>query len=332
MVAGIGAALGAAGSIAGSFMSAGAQDEANKTNRMINMMNFMMRQQERQDAIDAANEQKLMAREGTTDASGNTTRYVPGEGWVSTLSARSRSLKNQQDAEQGHVLGRDTTAKRGQMFRNLERQLDEGLQADEYKRQLDDVDVDPERLAGEMTLSASRGIDGQYDEATSAAMRNAIRTGSSNTGRILSDFAKAKAKTQGDVFAGIPVQARQQAAAMEGQQKQQLTNLYNTFATRAGQMPGVSYQAQNLTGDANSFLSRDSSRGDAAGNTLINALARNGGSVDYVTPNDGMGSALAITGQSLGAVFDKFSGQADKDQAYQNFLKRYNTGGGGGTF
>lgn len=328
MSAGIGAALGAAGSIAGSFMSASAQDEANKTNRMINMMNFMLRQQERQDAIEQANENRTMTREGTTDASGNTTRYIPGQGWVSNLSLRGRTLKDAQDAEQGHVLARDVPARRSQMFRNLQRQLGEGEMADRYQRELEDVRVDPIRLEQEMMARAERGNNNEYDALTKSAMRSAVRTGSSNTGRILADLGKARAASSSAAMAGIPVQARQQASAMEGQQKQQLTNLYNTFATRAGQMPGVSYQAQNLTSAPDAMLARDSGRGDAAGNTLVNALARNGGSMDYVTPNDGLGQALSVTGQSLGATANAFTGQDEKDRVYKSYLDRYKTGWG----
>ena len=50
----IAAGLGAAGSIAGGIMGANAQESANKTNQLINIMNAMMRQQERIDQMEMA--------------------------------------------------------------------------------------------------------------------------------------------------------------------------------------------------------------------------------------------------------------------------------------
>jgi len=328
MVAGLGAILGGVGSIAGAFSSARQQEETNKTNQMINMINFMMRQQEREDMLRQAQKQETMAMEGTRDAQGNVVRYVPGKGWVTILSNESQEMQDMQQAEQAQVLGQDLPMRRRQLKENAGRQVKEGEIANQLREELTRVRVDPERLKAEMLAGASRGTNDIFDKLVSSAARNAVRTGSSNFGSVLAATGKERAKALSDQMASIPGQARQQAAQLEQGEKANLTNLYNAFANRAGAMPGVSYAPQNITGTADQFLGQGAARGASAGGAMLSALSRSGPSFDYQQPDDGFGAALGVTGQAIGNVADTMSGQKEKDRIYNAFMQRFKSGGG----
>ncbi len=90
----LGALLGAGGSIAGGLMGAGAQEKAADQNWQINLLNYYARERERQDRIRQAGIERRDRHLGSTDANGNRTHFVPGQGWVSELSSEGKAMND----------------------------------------------------------------------------------------------------------------------------------------------------------------------------------------------------------------------------------------------
>lgn len=315
--------LGAAGTIGGGIMGANAQDEAAKQNQMANMMNFYLRQQERFDqqrmAQRVLNDQYL----GATDAQGNRTMFVPGRGWVTFKSQTGAALQGASDAEAHRQLAGDLPTKRAQMYKNLTRQNEEGAYADSLRDELQNTHVDEGEIRREMLGNFLRGINQNYDDATNSAMRKSIRTGSSNTGQILASMARERAKSVGDAYASVGTQARSTAAALEGQKKSNLANLYNMFATRAGAMPGVTFQPQNVNATADNLMKSFAGRAGAGESAVISSAGKQGGSYDYIEPNMGWANAVSSGGQALGSIFDRGSAAEDKNRWFDMYSKRF---------
>lgn len=320
---------GGIGSGIGGIMGANAQDDAAEKNWQINLMNYYARERERYEQNQRADEMLHDQKLGATDAQGNRTHFVNGQGWVVDQSAQGKEISDLQDRDQIQTLQHDRPMMRRQMDRNARRQVDEEDYAGQLLKQLRSVHEDPEAIRREMLANLTRGINQNYDNETSSAMRSAIRTGSSNTGRILAEIGKKRSADVGNAYAEVPGKARAMAMELENTQKTQLANLYNTFATRAGQMPSASYQPQNINGAANGNLSGFAAASNSGQSARVNAAGKQGGSLDYIEPNLGWANAVSTIGQSIGSMFDKQSAANDKDRMFKYYEDRYNGGNSG---
>lgn len=327
MVMAIGSILSGIGSIAGAWSGAQANSETNSNNQTINLINWMMRMQERKDMIRAAEEARTQSFEGTTDAAGNRIHYVPGEGWVTDLSAESKAKQMLQDREQMRVMMEDLPMKREQMRTNQTRQLAEGETArsllDQFKRV---EDVDANVIERQMRADAARGAGDEYSKITSPVIGKALRSGSSNIGYLMDQLAKGRSAAMGKSMADIPSAARERADAITSGKKGQLANLYNMFASRSATMPGVSYAPQNIEGAAGALLGANKAGGANSMQSLMAALGRQGPEFALQSPDDYAAKAMTATGSALGNIADTMTGQKDKDRIYEMYMK----GGWGG--
>lgn len=314
------AGLGAAGSIAGGLMGANAQESANKTNQMINIMNAMMRNQERIDQMETAGKIRREDKLGGIDAEGNRTFFDPDRGWVVMPSAENLGIKQAQNREQEKVLLNDLPMKRRAMERNYVDQLGDREREQAYIKELPYAKVDPASIRGMLFQDAQRGIDGSFDEATSAATRAAIRQGGTGTADVLAKMAKARGEATGDAFSKTGVQAEQMADQMSKGNTNQLVNLINFFGGRARGLPAVNYKAQDTEGNANNLLKTMLAGSQNSEGLVTTAAGKQGGTFDYITPNLGYANTVAQAGQSLGNIFKAFNSNNEFGDASKRFV------------
>jgi hypothetical protein len=296
------AGLGAAGSLGGGILGANAQEETNKTNQFINIMNSMMRERERRDAIEAAGVARREDKLGGIDAAGNRTYFDPEKGWVVAPSSKSEELQNLAEKEQAKQLYEDLPMKRRQMQRNYADQLEDRSTEKKYLDELKYAKVDPETIRGMLFKDAQQGISGSFDEATSSAMRGATRRGM-DPSNILAAFARQKSDATGDAYSKTGAQAMQMAEEMTKGRQGQLTNLINFFGGRARGLPAV--QMPNVQGNAQADASLKGFSG-LAQNTqepYVRAMGGKGGSFDYTPANMGFANSVTQAGQLIGNMF-----------------------------
>lgn len=95
-------AVGALGSLAGAGAGIMGANNAAKASKQANNLAMMQFLEQRRQAELA----QRQAEEGSLDSRGNRVQYIPGRGWVTTLSEASRRIQSSSDAEE---LQRNTT-------------------------------------------------------------------------------------------------------------------------------------------------------------------------------------------------------------------------------
>lgn len=318
------ALIGAGGAIASGLMGANAQGAANRTNERINLVNAMVQTMGRQDANRQALTQYLDSMEGSTDAQGNRVMYVPGKGWVTFASSTGQQQQAGQDREILNRLFQDLPDERKTRQRTYGRQIDdahiERMLMDEFM----DAREDPEAMRRRLMADANQGIQGSFDEATSAAMRTALRQGASNVPAILSGLARERAEATGEAFKSAGIQARQGAEDITMQRRGNLGNLIQAFGQRASATPGVPFQPMNTDNGASQRMVQGQKLTQGAGNNLTRALMQPTARLDYVNPNMGFANTVAQGAQGIGGVFASHQNNKRHDE----LMKRLNQGSG----
>lgn len=313
------AGLGAAGSIAGGFMGAQAQESANKTNQLINIMNAMARERERIDAMEMSGKIRREDKLGGIDAAGNRTYFDPERGWVAAPSVSGRATQELQDREQEKVLLQDLPMRRKMMQANYVDQMQDREKEEALLKEMPYTKVDPSTIRGMLFQDAQKGIDGSFDEATSAGVRSTVRQGGAGLDELLSKMARERSSATGDAFSKTGVQALQLADSMTKSNVGQLQNLINFFGGRARGLPAINYQKDDNTGNANNLMKSMLSGSQNSESAVINAAGKQGGTVDYITPNLGFANTVAQAGPLLGNIFKSFSSMNDNDAATKRF-------------
>lgn len=230
------------------LMQGNAQSRAARDANNIAMLQFM---EQRRAALAAEEEARAATQrslEGSTDARGNRVQYIPGRGWVTTLSDGTQRLLNASDAEEYQRNTGDAAQSRALRAAIARRQGVEGNVAD-------------------VTL-AERGLGGRSQEATEAALlgskaaramaanramqrsvnMQALRQGSGGETAIaelgrsgLEDTRTAIADAR---LEGAP-QFVAERAAREGANNQS----YNMFAQRAANPMDTSFRPTNAASE-----------------------------------------------------------------------------------
>jgi len=317
--------FGAIGGIAGGVLGymgameqADAQREATRANMDFNYANMAMRERERQEAIAMAKKLQAEQKLGYTDARGMRTKFVPGQGWVSTPSDTMKRLFELQEAEQLNVLTKDLPMARMVRERNYKRGLGEEAIADTYRRKLANLESAPARgddaYAYDLYRAQTMGLNDANKQAGSQAFKSLFRTGagSSNISAGASALQERNNKAYAEAALKSQLMARGMGAKEKNEQRMPLANLYNLFATRASQGATADYKPQDpLAGDKMSEAARNSL---VAGQDITKMFAKQGGEFDYVQPNLGYGNALAGLGSSISSAF----GAMGAKNAYNN--------------
>ena len=323
--------FGAIGGIAGGVLGymgameqADAQRDATRANMDFNYANMAMRERERAEAIQMAKKLQAEQKLGYTDARGMRTKFVPGQGWVSTPSPTMKRLFELQEAEQLNVLTKDLPMARAVRERNYKRGLGEEAIADTYRRKLANLEATPARgddaYAYDLYRAQTTGLQDAARDQGGRQFQNLFRTGagSSNISHVAAAMQEKNNRAYSNAALQAKLMSRGQGAKEKNEQRMPLANLYNLFATRASQGATADYKPTDpLAGDKMGDAARNAL---VAGQDLTKMFAMKGGEFDYVQPNLGYGNALAGLGASVSSAFKGMGAQ----QQYAN------RGGGGG--
>lgn len=315
----IGGLAGAGASIAGGIMNAEEAEETRQMNWAIAVMNYQQRERERTEAIAMANKLRGEQKLGTTDARGTRTHFIPGRGWVVDPSEQVAALQKLQDAEQMKVLQHDLPQLRKQRDTNYAQTFPERALAETYRMKLANRFVpDDQGYENLLLQSQTNQLDRAQRDAGERLFTNVGRTGG-NT-RAYQETARTLARTTNEAYADAGLKAKLLSRGM-GQREaderdKSLANLYNLFATRASNMPNISYKPQNL--DDAGTLAAGQQGLLTAGNLATGAFGKKGGELDYLSPNMGWGNAVAAGGSALASAF-RGMGAAGKSGGVSGF-------------
>ena len=323
------AILGFGGSLLSGGIGAIAQAEANNQNYAINLLNYYQREKERRQQIQATREATRDNKLGSTDAYGNRTHFVEGQGWVTDLAPEQKALQDLQTNEQLKSVIGDQALKRKMTEQNYGRQQVEGDVADSFLRQMENLQA-PNTTDTDASLiynQQAQGINDAFDKTQSAAMRSSLRSGASNTGQILADLARSRSEQLGNASNNAYLQAKQINGQEYAQKRGQLAQLYNAFASAARQSPDITYNPVNTAAGTAGAMNTLMNLQSGANNQLAAAYGRQGGTMDYVEPQMGWANAISQGTQALVGGLNQYHGEQANERA-NNLMMQYLQNGG----
>jgi len=311
----LGGAFGAVGSIVGASIAADAQKYTANTNWSIALMNYYARERERYQARIEASRIEAKQDLGQTDAQGNTTRFIPGQGWVQEAAPATKALMQREQSEKMAQFG-DVAKKRRQMDLNLAQQAKE---RDYSSALFDEMRNRTTPTAGELehliTGAQSTATNRAFDDTLNIGARQAMRTGT-NPDRLLTEIARQRGKELAGIGGAAKAQAMTLAPQLADQENKMQANLYNLFATRASADPNVSFSPTAIdSGGLSQAAGRDQSGG-------LKAAMMEGGRLPYQAPNYGYANLAG----AIGAAGQGFMKNASP---YMQQRPQFSEGGGG---
>lgn len=314
------ALLGAFATIASGGLGAMASNNAAAYNYNSDVLNYNQREQERFDTINAARRQDADTKLGSTDAAGNRTYFVPGRGWVVELAEDQQALQDLYQREELAQLSNDLPKKRDILNANVERQGRESGIASQLLDAFQRTQMeDPRELENQLNNASVRGITQGFDSALQDAMQSAVRTGASNAGNVAADIGKARASALMDAFMNNKINAKGQAKDNYSREQGNTSNLYNMYASRASAMPDVAYNPRNIEGQTGQQQQASMQANQGAQGALINAFAKQGGSMPRIEPNYGVANAVQSGGNALASAFDAIAADRQRTKAMQTY-------------
>jgi hypothetical protein len=297
------------------------ENQASNINWAINEANRRDQNKWRQQGMDYAENIRGEQKLGSTNAAGDRTYFKPGVGWVTELGSRNRELLN-------YFFGTELPERRSQFARGAQRSRTESDVADQLLRQFQSVMKENPRDAEQMLFeAATRGINENTAAAMGSAMTAGLRSGSSNVGRIAGEIQRAAGKTMANAGKDARLQALDYVGQKYNQQRGAASQLYNLFASRAGQDIGSSYDPTGREAAANAQTGQMASLA-AQGNSIgASAIGRNGGLYQPFEANNAIGNALGGVGASLGGAGANMQAQQGRDETNE-LLKQYISNGG----
>lgn len=323
----LGAALGAGSSIYSAILGADAADEQNNTNWAINLYNSGQQERARQDAQAYAEKLRGEQKLGATDQYGNRTYFDPVKGWVTDLSDQQQGLLD-------YFYSQELPERRGQFQREASRSRTDDDQAsrtlDEYNRVQKENPTDLER---QLYAKATRGISEASDDNMEAALRQAARTGNTNTGSLVGEFTRQAMDARRSAEQDASLAARDTVNNEYSGQRDQLSRLYQMFRQGAGADLGASLDPGSVKAEnSTAQLMNAAAQGNSAG---MNAASMTGGQLTPVEANNGAANAWASIGGTLNSTANRMGSYFDKDKnnaLLQSFLDQgggLDFGGGG---
>lgn len=256
--------------------------------------------------------------EGYSDpATGITTKYVPGQGWVTKYTPEAQA---QIDADQREQLLRATVdsaaARRGRQANEV-RRGQEGQYADSLMTEMQGPDpYDSKRIIADLISARKRGVNEGYDKSTRQVLTSNTRTGTASDNFLL-QAAKERAAALTDAEAGAYTEGLGFAEDLRGARTSRLGNLYNTMATRASNFDDVAFQPSGLP-DAGASLASKSNLASANQNKVNPITNRAPAQFDtsLVKPNLQSATNTYLAGQGiadLGKMLSQTYGKQDEE-------------------
>jgi hypothetical protein len=313
--------LGGGGSVISSFLGANAQQQAIDQNTVINQQNIEQRQREIEEARKYAEmireEQKL----GSTNAAGDSVRYVEGQGWVTTPSARNRELMD-------YFYNVEIPVARSQQLQQIGRSGANNQMAQQLLAELQNVrQVSPREIEGLILAAGSTGIGEATRDSTEGAMRAALRTGSSNSNELLDQIAQSAMQQRQQLHSQAALSAREMAASEYDNKRSNLANLYNMFDAKATAPIGSATDVNTATSGGNSLLSAFAQMAQQGNSQGMNAASIPGMQQQNVEANTAWSDAIGASANAISGGFMAHN-SAQRLQNQNDLLMYYMTQGG----
>lgn len=265
-----------------------------------------------------ADQQHELATAGTTDGRGNQQTYIPGRGWVTTLSDATRGIVGASDAEERARLTEDQPRARAGRRDNFERRGNEDALARVIMRQMQSGvgRTNADATTGLLAEAGAAGLNNQTDGATNAIAMQQTRSGRVGSGDQLAQLDMKGMTGLRSVLADARLKGGTEATTRNAANDQTMMGQYNTLATRADNVDSIPF-APTTQNDALTAAMTANKQTSAYGlgqssaalgrgfDPLITALSKQN------QPN--FGAAIASGGDILSRLFadKKQSGQRD---------------------
>lgn len=286
--------------MAGTALSSllGAKEASNtaQTNADISMLNYYAQQRAAQQQQTEARRQQAEGKLGSTDAAGNRKQFVPGIGWVTTLSPQQQQLQDLTEAEQQRQLSsvaarNERVSERGDTRRGREdTTATEGERDFRSQRRPDEAGIRQQLLA-----RGAEQRNRQADRAGDMSARQAVRSGGTSAAGVRQGArAEADADSARQAGAQATLDAGNIADRQFAQGQDSSRNVYDYFrrASTSGTAP--------VTGVTPTGPQTRST--GAADQQLINAFRAP--QLDYQSPNN----AYTDTASGLMNMFGAYHG------------------------
>jgi hypothetical protein len=284
----------------GSLLGASSAGDTAAANKQIASQNFQLssaesqrRQQEFQQAMDLAKRQYGDTQQGMTTGSGSSVKFVPGQGWVTTLGPIDQVIQ-----ARGVRTG-------GAADRLLE----------EFQRY---QPISGERMSGLLYDKAIRGLNDTFSGQEGQNLRTATRQSNPQlAAAIISAIGKQRGEAYKNAAVDSEIEGRKYADTVNAGNRGSLANLY---AAMSGQAAGEVGPDKYIPTIANAASG-------AGKNLLATAMSDSSKAPQMATQqaDNSLGSALASTGQlAYGAARD-YSTSQKQDQYLDALRKRYAT-------
>lgn len=317
----LGALAGAGGSIFSAIMGADAQDQANTYNWAINERNLRDQRKARQESIDYANDLRDEQHLGGTDALGNKTSFKEGEGWVTDLDPQQKALYD-------YFFKQELPERQEQFWRTADQSRENAGEANNLLDQFRRVDRQlPQEAEAQLYETATRGIAEGTRDTTEAATRQALRTGNSNVGDLISKIGRQAMEARRDARVNASVQADDYVDQKYNSQRAGLAQLYQMFLGDSQQPINPSYDPTGLPGEANKLMSLFSQQAQQGNSAGMNAMMQPIATRKNIEPSMGWANAAGAIGASLSGLGDR-AGSISEKSDMNDLLKMYITNGG----
>lgn len=315
------ALIGGLGSVAGSVIGGQAQSQATQYNWAANERNLQARERERDEARQYAEQLRREDKLGSTDALGNRQRFVEGRGWVTDVAPEIQQLLD-------HMFGSELPERQAQFMRRADqsRDADDLLSTlmDEFRRIQRGNPVDAER---ELYAASTRGIDDATESALRVAMRDSLRSGSSNAGQIASAIGRQGMNSRAAAGQQAHLEARDYTDNRYAGQRGQQQALMQAMAAMAGADLGMSYDPTGMANTATQQQNVAAQRGGASDAAGLQAVMMQGGTLNPIQPDYGMANAIMGATSGLTGAADRVAGASGQRRA-EDMLMQYITAGG----
>lgn len=317
----IGALAGAGGSIIGALLGADAQDSAMAWNYYINQQNLRAQKQQQQRAFDYADKIRAEQHLGATDAHGNRTRFIEGQGWVTELSDEQQQLYD-------YFFKQELPERRAQFQRQVESSKEHDNVASALLNEFKRVERGtPMEAAAKLYLASTRGAGDANRELTETAMRQAARTGNSNIASIMGELGRASMDSRANARLNAEIQAEDYINQKFMSERGGLADLYSMFRGLANNPLMPSYDPTGITQSANSLMNVFSNQAQQGNSMGFNSRMQPAPQQDYIQPNNAWANAASSIGGALAGLGQRVSGMQQQNQM-NDLLQQYITAGG----
>ncbi len=243
------AALPAAGNLAGSVMGMLNGNEAAAAQRQANNIALYNWLENRRNG----ELQRELATAGRTTARGDTTRYIPGVGWVSELGATSRGLQDASDREQLQRMTIDAMRARARRTANSNRQNVEGQFADRMLAQLGNAPIDQRQIESLLMEAGAAEANSGAENARNAVGVNRMRTGTGGETAIAALNRNQMLDTR-SAIANARLRSGTETASRERTRMGNILDPYGMLASRAAAPDDVPFQPAGIGTDLDNSM------------------------------------------------------------------------------